>query len=171
MAHHHYDAPKAKLRAAVLSFSDTRDESNDQSGKIIKELLTAEGHTIAHYAVVREDTDEIRRALSAALGDASVQLLVTTGGTGISLRDMAYEGLTEHLVKRLDGFGEIFRMLSFAEVGSAAMASRAVGGITATGQLAFALPGSSKAVTLGMTRLILPEVNHLYREVNKHHAQ
>ena len=122
---------------------------------------------MVRYAIVRDDPDRIREQLTAALDDPEVAVVVTNGGTGIGLRDSAYEIILGLLDKRLDGFGEIFRMLSYEEIGAAAMMSRAVGGVF-RGKVVFSLPGSTKAVRLGLEKLIIPQAAHLYYELHKH---
>jgi molybdenum cofactor biosynthesis protein B len=156
-----------ELGFAVLTMSDSRTPETDTSGQYIREAVLAAGHRVARYALVKDDPDEIRPALQAALADPEVAVIVTNGGTGISLRDNAYEAVVSMLDKMLDGFGELFRMLSYEEIGAAAMLSRAVGGI-AQGRVMFSLPGSTKAVRLGMEKLILPQAGHLYFELQKH---
>jgi molybdenum cofactor biosynthesis protein B len=155
------------LGFAVLTMSDSRTPETDTSGQFIREAIAAAGHQVTRYALIKDDPDEIRPALQAALADPEVAVIVTNGGTGISLRDNAYETVVSMLDKKLDGFGELFRMLSFEEIGAAAMLSRAVGGI-AQGRVLFSLPGSTKAVRLGMEKLILPQAGHLYFELQKH---
>jgi len=155
------------LGFAVLTLSDSRTPETDTNGKFIREVVEAAGHRVIRYALVKDDPAEIRPELASALADNSVAVVVTNGGTGISLRDNAYEVVADILDKRLDGFGELFRMLSYQEIGAAAMLSRAVGGI-ARGRVIFALPGSTKAVKLGMQKLILPQAGHLYFELKKH---
>jgi molybdenum cofactor biosynthesis protein B len=155
------------LGFAVLTMSDSRTAETDTSGQFLREAVAAAGHRVARYALVKDDPDEIRPALQAALADPDVAVIVTNGGTGISHRDNAYDVVMSMLDKKLDGFGELFRMLSYAEVGAAAMLSRAVGGI-AQGRVVFSLPGSTKAVRLGMEKLILPQAGHLYFELQKH---
>ncbi len=154
------------LGFAVLTFSDTRSEETDASGRAISEMIDAAGHRVACYALLKDDADAIRRKLTALLSEEQVAVIVTSGGTGISARDSAYEVVSSLLQKRLDGFGELFRSLSYAEIGSPAMLSRAVGGI-AEGKVLFALPGSTNAVRLGMQKLILPQAAHLYHELHK----
>ncbi len=127
----------------------------------------AAGHKVIRYAIVKDDPNEIRGEILAAIADRDVAVVVTNGGTGIALRDNAYETVVALLDKRLDGFGELFRVLSYQEIGAAAMLSRAVGGI-AQGRVVFALPGSTKAVRLGMEKLIMPQAGHLYFELQKH---
>lgn len=154
------------LGFAVLTFSDTRTEESDRSGQAIQQAIDAAGHRTARYAVVPDDPERIRAELAAAFEDGEVAVIVTNGGTGVALRDTAYETVSAFLDKRLDGFGELFRMLSYEEIGAAAMLSRAVGGI-AGGKVVFSLPGSTKAVRLGMEKLILPQAAHLYYELHK----
>lgn len=155
------------LGFAVITLSDSRTPETDTSGQSIKQALAAAGHRAARYALVTDDPQFIRRELDAALADANVAVVITSGGTGISLRDNAYETVVARLDKRLDGFGELFRMLSYNEIGAAAMLSRAVGGVAA-GKPVFALPGSTKAVRLAMEKLILPQAGHLVFELQKH---
>jgi molybdenum cofactor biosynthesis protein B len=155
------------LGFAVLTMSDSRTPETDTSGQFIREAVVAAGHNVIRYALVKDDPDQIRPELEAALTDPDVAVIVTNGGTGVSLRDNAYETVVSQLDRQLDGFGELFRMLSYAEIGAAAMLSRAVGGI-ARGKVVFSLPGSTKAVRLGMEKLILPQAGHLYFELQKH---
>jgi molybdenum cofactor biosynthesis protein B len=154
------------LGFAVLTMSDSRTPETDTSGQFIREAVAAAGQKVVRHALVKDDSNAIRHELQAALADPAVAVIVTNGGTGISQRDNAYETVVSILDKRLDGFGEIFRMLSYQEIGAAAMLSRAVGGI-ARGKVVFSLPGSTKAVRLGMEKLILPQAGHLYFELQK----
>ena len=154
------------LGFAVITLSDTRNEQTDKSGQFICESIRTAGHRVARYAIVKDDIELIRNELAGVLDDPDVAIVVTNGGTGISLRDSAFETITSALEKRLDGFGELFRMLSFEEIGAAAMLSRAVGGI-ARGKVVFSIPGSTKACRLGMEKLILPQVAHLTFELRK----
>lgn len=162
-------AEAAKLdpvRVAVLTFSDTRTEAEDKSGALIRELLEANGHEVAHYEVLPDEPFEIRVRLEALADDESIDAILTNGGTGIAPRDGAYEAVDGVLDRHLPGFGEIFRVLSYEEVGAAAMLSRALGGLR--GQtLVFAMPGSSNAVGLAMHKLILPELKHLVYEMRR----
>jgi molybdenum cofactor biosynthesis protein B len=150
----------------VLTISDTRTPETDTSGNAIVDMLTQHGHTLAGRAIVRDDAAKIRQAIVAQLSDASAQVLITTGGTGITSRDSTYEVVINLLDKRLDGFGELFRVLSYQEIGASAMMSRACAG-TAEGKILLCLPGSENAVRLGMTKLILPELGHLVRELSR----
>jgi molybdenum cofactor biosynthesis protein B len=160
---HRKDAP-ASVRCFVLTISDTRTEANDASGDAIVELLTSAGQSIVGRRIVRDDPAAVRDALQSGTGGADV--IITTGGTGITRRDSTYEAIAALLDKRLDGFGELFRMLSYAEIGAAAMLSRATAGSIGSTAV-FSLPGSEHAVRLAMTRLILPEVGHVVRELRR----
>ncbi len=169
-SHRDHERASADIDAigfAIITLSDTRSEATDKSGALLREAITSAGHGVARYEIVSDDPAAISGALDAALSDPAVGVVITTGGTGISARDSAYETISARLEKRLDGFGELFRMLSFEEIGAAAMLSRAVGGIAA-GRPLFALPGSTAAVRLGIERLILPQVGHLHHELTRH---
>jgi molybdenum cofactor biosynthesis protein B len=147
----------------ILTISDTRTEATDASGRAIFDLLWAEGHQVAGRRIVRDEPDQVAAAVREQLASASVQVVIATGGTGITSRDTTFEAIDALLEKRLDGFGELFRMLSFQEIGSAAMLSRACAGL-ANRKVIFSLPGAENAVRLAMTKLVLPELGHLVRE-------
>lgn len=166
MSHHQHraEAPTT-VRFGVITASDTRGQAEDQSGHFLREAIATAGHGLAHYAVVRDEPEAIRAALTAAAA-AGAEALVVNGGTGIAGRDRTYEAVAGLIEKRLDGFGELFRMLSFAEIGSAAMLSRAVAG-TWGGRVVFSVPGSLAAVELAWEKLIAPEVGHVLRELRK----
>jgi len=164
---HIRDASGEAARCAVITLSDTRTEATDKSGRRIRELLEAAGHSTAHYQLLPDDPAALEPATRDLLARADVDVVLTNGGTGISRRDQTI-GVIERLLDRpLPGFGELFRMLSWEQIGSGAMLSRAIGGITAGGKLVFAMPGSTAAVELAMTKLILPELKHLLRELRK----
>ncbi len=159
---HKAHAPR-RVRVFVLTVSDTRTEETDTSGKLARQLIEEAGHEVTGYRIVRDEPREVTAVLTHVADERAADVVVSSGGTGISRRDTTYEAVTQLLDKRLDGFGELFRMLSYQEIGSAAMMSRAVGGLF--GRLVvFALPGSSGAVRLGLTKLILPELSHLVFE-------
>jgi molybdenum cofactor biosynthesis protein B len=162
---HRATAP-ASVRCFTLTISDTRTADSDTSGRAIAELATAAGHEIVGHAIVRDDPSAVRRVLYEQLAGGNARVIITTGGTGITSRDSTYEAIAGLLEKRLDGFGELFRMLSYGQVGAAAMLSRACAG-TARGRAIFALPGSEAAVRLAMTKLILPELGHIVRELSR----
>lgn len=165
---HRSDAP-AYVRCAVLTVSDTRTLETDTSGRAIAELLAGAGHMVAARALVTDDPDAIRAALLTELEGDRADVVITTGGTGISPRDSTCEVASALIEKRLDGFGELFRMLSYQDIGPAAMLSRAMAGV-ARGKVLFALPGSERAVRLAMTRLVLPELGHLVGELRRQAA-
>jgi molybdopterin adenylyltransferase len=166
MSHHQHraEAP-ATVRFGVITASDTRGQAEDESGRFLREAIAAAGHAVASYALVRDEPEAIRAALQAAAA-AGAEAVVVNGGTGIAGRDRTYEAVTGLIEKRLDGFGELFRMLSFAEIGSAAMLSRAVAGSWG-GRVVFSVPGSRAAVRLAWEKLIAPEVGHVLRELRK----
>ena len=150
---------------AVVTVSDSRSEAEDESGRLIQDLMQEAGHELVSYRLLKNDLTSIQQEISH-LVEAKVGCIVTTGGTGLGRRDLTIEGVVPLLDKSLDGFGEIFRYLSFQEVGSSALMSRAMAG-TSRGTLIFCLPGSTKAVKLALERLILPELKHLIRELHR----
>ena len=156
----------ASVRCFIVTVSDTRTEATDTSGRVIADLLTAAGHSVAGRAIVKDDTDLVRGTLERQLASADVQAIITTGGTGITSRDNTYEVVSGLLQKRLDGFGELFRMLSFEQIGPAAMMSRACAGLVA-GHIVVSLPGSEAAVRLAMERLLIPELGHLVQQATR----
>jgi molybdenum cofactor biosynthesis protein B len=153
----------------VLTISDTRTEATDTSGQAIVELLTAAGHQIVGRAIVKDEPAQVRQCIDRQLAEGQAegaQVIITTGGTGITSRDRTFETVNALLEKRLDGFGELFRMLSFEQIGPAAMMSRATAGL-AHGRIIVALPGSEAAVRLAMERLLLPELGHLVQQAGR----
>ena len=160
---HRKTAP-ASVRCVVITISDTRTPDTDSSGAAIAEALSGAGHTVVSRHLVRDDPAQVRDLVRSAATD--VPVVITTGGTGITSRDSTYEALITLLDKRLDGFGELFRMLSYEDIGSAAMLSRACAG-TIGATAVFALPGSERAVRLAMEKLILPEIGHVVRELHR----
>jgi molybdenum cofactor biosynthesis protein B len=162
---HKQQAPRS-VRCAVVTISDTRTVDTDTAGAAIADLLHAAGHLVVGRTIVRDDANLVRDAIAQQLADPQVQAIITTGGTGITSRDSTYEAVTAMLDKRLDGFGELFRMLSYEQIGAAAMLSRACAGLV-RGRIVAALPGSEAAVRLAMERLIIPELGHLIREASR----
>jgi len=154
------------VRCFVLTVSDTRTEDTDTGGRAIVEALTGAGHAVTGRAIVKDDPELVRDAVRRQLANADVQVIFTTGGTGITSRDSTYEAVTAMLDKRLDGFGELFRMLSYEQIGPAAMMSRACAGLTA-GRIIISLPGSEAAARLAMERLIIPELGHLVQQASR----
>ena len=154
------------VRCYVVTVSDTRTEGTDTSGRAIAELLTAAGHTVVGRMIVKDDPALVRGAIERQLASADVQVVIATGGTGISSRDCTFEAVDSLLEKRLYGFGELFRMLSFEQIGPAAMMSRASAGLTA-GKIVASLPGSEAGVRLALERLLLPELGHLVQQASR----
>ena len=159
----HRAAAATSVRCYVLTISDSRTEATDTSGRVIQDLLSGNGHQVTGRQILPDDPARVRAALRAQLANPDVQAILTTGGTGISSRDNSYEAIDSLLEKRLTGFGELFRALSYQEIGAAAILSRACAG-TSHGKVILSVPGSEHAVRLAMTKLILPELGHLVRE-------
>jgi molybdenum cofactor biosynthesis protein B len=150
----------------VLTVSDSRTEQTDTSGRAIRALLEGAGHEVSGSGLVKDDPRQVTDAVLGAMRDERTRVVITTGGTGITSRDGTYEAVDRLLEKRLDGFGELFRMLSFDEIGPAAMMSRATAG-TVGRKAIFVLPGSEAAVRLAMTRLIIPELGHVVQQLGR----
>ena len=165
VAEHKAAAPPS-VHCFIMTVSDTRTLENDTGGRIIAELLTAAGHVVTGRTVVRDDPELVHSTIERHLADRNVQAIITTGGTGITSRDSTYEAISTLFEKRLDGFGELFRMLSYQEVGAAAMMSRACAGLVAR-RIVVALPGSPGAVRLAMEKLVIPELGHLVQQASK----
>jgi len=163
---HQRDSNAIVARCAVVTLSDTRDESADRSGARIRELLEYHGHGCSAYHLIPDDPAQFDALLSKLAGRAEIDVIFTNGGTGISRRDTTIEIAQRRIERPLPGFGELFRALSFAQIGSGAMLSRALAGVM-SGKLLFCMPGSTAAVELAMTRLILPELRHLIFELRK----
>jgi molybdenum cofactor biosynthesis protein B len=162
--HEHKEKAKKSIRCFVLTVSDTRDESTDTSGQAIKKYLSDEGHQVAGFRIVKDEPLHIKAVLNEALDSPHLDAVIVNGGTGIAPRDGTYEVVSKFLEKQLDGFGEIFRYLSYVDIGSAAIMSRAAAG-TARGKILISLPGSKGAVTLAMEKLILPEIRHMVSQL------
>ncbi len=154
------------INCAVITISDTRIKNNDKSGKLLQTILSNANHNISYYEIIKDEPKYIKILLEKLATDNSTQAIICSGGTGISPRDNTYDILSSMLEKTLSGFGEIFRFLSYQEIGSRAIASRAIAGVY-QGKLIFSLPGSTGAVSLGMEKLILPELIHLVTQINQ----
>jgi molybdopterin adenylyltransferase len=165
-AEEHRRTAPAVLGFAVVTVSDSRSPANDTSGDAIRNLISSRGHRIVDSTLIPDDMAAIRAAVQKFLALPEVDVVVTTGGTGFSPRDVTLEAVTPLLGRTLDGFGELFRMLSYQQVGAAAMLSRAAAGLIGT-RAVFLLPGSPKAVTLAMEKLILPEAGHLLGQARR----
>jgi len=162
---HRCKAPKS-VSMAIITVSDTRTDKDDASGDAIIALASAAGHRIVRKAIVKDDVHEIQRALRELFEDKDVQVVVMNGGTGVTKRDVTLEAVSHFEEKPIPGFGELFRALSYQEVGSAAMLSRAAAFVS-EGKVVFCLPGSERAVRLGVSKLILPELGHVVWEVGR----
>ena len=162
---HRTSAPKS-VGCYVLTVSDTRTEDTDAGGRAIVDLLAAAGHTIAGRSIVKDDPEQVRLIIERQCANPGVQAIITTGGTGITSRDSTYEAVSAMLHKRLDGFGELFRLLSYEQIGPAAMMSRACAGLVA-GRIVISLPGSEAAVRLAMEKLIIPEIGHMVQQASR----
>lgn len=164
MSHVEHESAGNRLyaRCAIVTCSDTRTPETDHSGNRMADLLISDGHDVVFRDLVPDEASRIRNAIKAALASRA-QLVITTGGTGISRRDTTFEALQELISTEIPGFGEIFRTLSYKDIGPAAMMSRATAGLI-DGGILFALPGSLAAVELAMQELILPQIGHLLAE-------
>lgn len=151
---------------AIMTISDTRNEKSDESGNIAKRLLIEHGHRVMAHKIVKNDRATIRALIEELTRNPRIQVILTLGGTGISSRDVTIEAVSDLLDKRIEGFGELFRKLSYEDIGEAAMLSRAVAG-TIDKKVIFCLPGSKKAVKLALKSLILPGLGHMLWEVNR----
>ena len=150
----------------IVTVSDTRTLETDSSGRLISALLEERGHRVSGRTLLKDEPGDVRQAVTALVNDSSVDVVITTGGTGITARDSTFEAIDGLLQKRLAGFGELFRMLSYHEIGAAAMLSRATAGLSER-TVILALPGSEHAVRLAMEKLVLPELGHLVREARR----
>ncbi|WP_447975567.1 MogA/MoaB family molybdenum cofactor biosynthesis protein [Nitrospira sp. Kam-Ns4a] len=162
---HKRHAPR-RVGCLVITCSDTRTPETDTSGALIRRLLTEAGHEVVGYHVVKDEPAAIRALIEAGVRQDGVQAVIINGGTGISRRDSTFEAVDALLEKRLDGFGEIFRYLTYLDIGSPAIMSRATAGLY-KGRILFSTPGSEAAVRLAMEKLILPELGHIIRELAK----
>jgi molybdenum cofactor biosynthesis protein B len=162
--HEHREKARKSIRCFVITVSDTRDETTDTSGQTIKQFLSNDGHQTTDYRIVKDEPAEIEALLNEALGGAEIDAVIVNGGTGIAPRDGTYEVVSRFLEKKLDGFGEVFRYLSYLDIGSAAIMSRAAAG-SARGKILISLPGSKGAVTLAMEKLVLPEIRHMVSQL------
>src|SRR5437764_1094589 len=162
----HKAAAPTHIGCYVITVSDTRTEETDTGGRTVAELLTHAGHRIVGRTIVKDDAELLRDCIGRQLANPAVQAIITTGGTGVTSRDCTYEAVSAMLWKRIDGFGELFRMLSYEQIGAAAMMSRAVAG-TIAGRVVVSLPGSEAAVRLAVEKLLVPELGHLVREATR----
>ena len=162
--HEHKEKGKKSIRCFIITVSDTRDETTDTSGQTIKNFLDNDKHQTIGYRIVKDEPTEIAALLNEVLARNDIDAVIVNGGTGIAPRDGTYEVVSRFLEKKLDGFGEVFRYLSYLDIGSAAIMSRAAAG-SAHGKILISLPGSKGAVTLAMEKLILPEIRHMVSQL------
>ena len=157
-------AKQGPVKVAIITVSDTRTRENDTGGDLIENRIVAAGHIVVFRSIVKDEPDQINALLDKITGETEARLLLFTGGTGIAPRDTTFDVISRKLEKHMPGFGELFRMLSFNEVGAAAMLSRATAG-TYRGRVIMSMPGSPNAVQVAMDKLIIPEIEHLAWEV------
>ncbi|MCA0171576.1 molybdenum cofactor biosynthesis protein B [Bacillus sp. RAR_GA_16] len=163
----HKSSAPTVINCFIVTVSDTRTNETDKSGKIISSFLEETGHKVFERMIVKDEKEEIHAAIKRGVMASDVDAVLLNGGTGISKRDVTYEVVEAMLEKELAGFGELFRMISYTEdIGSPAMLSRAIGGVTGETAI-FAMPGSSGAVKLAMSKLLIPELPHIVRELRK----
>jgi molybdenum cofactor biosynthesis protein B len=162
---HKHLAPQS-VTCSVIIISDSRTEKTDESGKLLTEGLTSAGHTVSSFTMLKNDSEAIREKLGDLLHAHDLQVVITSGGTGVSKMDITIETVLPMLEKRLPGFGELFRQLTFQEIGTGSILSRATAGV-ARGKVIICLPGSLKAVKLALEKIILPEIGHLVREASR----
>jgi molybdenum cofactor biosynthesis protein B len=162
--HPHPDRAELIVNCAVITVSDTRTLETDRSGQTLQQLLQIAGHQISIYRLIRDEPDQIQAELDWLSQQPEIDAILFNGGTGIAPRDTTYDAIAQLLEKTLPGFGELFRWLSYQEIGSRAIASRAVAGVLRS-KLVFSIPGSTTAITLAMEQLILPELRHLVSQL------
>jgi molybdenum cofactor biosynthesis protein B len=164
--HEHKDQAPKSISCAVITISDSRTEATDESGHLLRETMIKAGHRVLSYVLLKNDAEVIGRTVRDLLTQPDLQVIITTGGTGASHRDVTVETLAPLLHKTLDGFGELFRFLTYQEIGTTSIMSRAMAGV-AHGKIVISLPGSLGAVTLAVDRIIVPEIGHMVREASR----
>ena len=162
----HKQKSPLSVSCAVLIISDTRREEDDESGRLIRQKLGQSGHRVIDYAILKNEAPAVKKKINELLGQAELQVIITSGGTGASHRDITVETISPILEKKLDGFGELFRFLTYQEIGTASIMSRAIAGV-AGGKIILCFPGSLEAANLAMEKIILPELGHLVREATR----
>ncbi len=164
--HEHKEQAPRQAGCIVITCSDTRTPESDTSGYRIMHMLRDAGHTVVFYQLVKDEPSKIKAAIKKAVANKKVQAIIINGGTGIAKRDSTFEAIEGLLEKKLDGFGEVFRYLTYQEIGSPAIMTRATAG-TYKGRIIFSTPGSENAVRLAMEKLILPELGHILQQLSK----
>ena len=162
----HKKASPTSVSYALITISDSRTEEDDESGKLFKEQLSQNGHRLLAYALLKNDAAAVRQKIAELMKQDSLQVIITSGGTGLSHRDVTVETVSPMLEKKLDGFGELFRSLSYGEIGTSSIMSRAIAGVTG-GKVIISLPGSLGATRLAIEKIILPEIGHMVREATR----
>jgi len=162
----HKDRAPKSVSCAVLTISDTRTELDDESGRLIRQKLIDSGHQVTSYCILKDEADPIEKKIHELLREEELQVIIANGGTGVSRRDITVETVYPMLEKKLDGFGELFRSLTYQEIGTGSIMSRAIAGV-ARGKVIICLPGSPEATNLAMDKIILPEIGHMVREATR----
>ena len=162
----HKELSPQAVSCAVLIISDSRTEKTDESGKYLTEKLEGKGHKVVDYALLKNDPEAIKNKVKEYLAQEDLQVIITSGGTGVSMRDVTVETVTPMLDKMLDGFGELFRTLSYMEIGTASIMSRAIAGVIGR-KIIICVPGSPAAVKLALDKIILSEIGHMVREATR----
>ena len=162
---HKHQSPKS-INCSVIVVSDSRTEQNDESGKYMMQVLKKNNHEVLSYSLLKNDADAIKKRINELLNEESLQVIITSGGTGISHRDVTVETISPILDKKIDGFGELFRFLTYQQIHTGSIMSRAMAGV-ARGKVIICLPGSLGAVNLAMEKIILPEIGHMVREATR----
>jgi molybdenum cofactor biosynthesis protein B len=164
--HDHKKLDNKNIGCAVLVTSDSRTEETDESGKLIKQRLLDKGHQVVHYCILKNDATMLKNKINELIKQDTVQVIITSGGTGLSHKDVTVDTIQPMLEKKLDGFGELFRQLTYQELGTASIMSRATAGVI-NGKIIICFPGSLGAATLAMDKIILSEIGHLVREATR----
>jgi molybdenum cofactor biosynthesis protein B len=164
--HEHKHLAVTSVKCAVITTSDSRTEQEDESGRLIRKKLTDGGHRVTHYVILKNDAAAIKQELAALLLRDDVQAIITSGGTGLSKRDVTVDTIAPMLEKKLDGFGELFRQLTYQEIGAGSVLSRALAG-AANGKIIICIPGSLGAAQLAMDKIIIHELGHMVREATR----
>jgi molybdenum cofactor biosynthesis protein B len=164
--HEHKKLDNKNIGCAVLVTSDSRTEETDESGKLIKQRLLDKGHQVVHYCILKNDATMLKNKINELIKQDAVQVIITSGGTGLSHKDVTIDTIKPMLEKKLDGFGELFRQLTYQELGTASIMSRATAGVI-NGKIIICFPGSLGAATLAMDKIILSEIGHLVREATR----
>jgi len=162
----HKQHARKGIGCAVLTISDSRTRDTDDSGRIIREFLEGGNHKVLFYDVLKDDREQLEKIMEKLISDSDIEVIVTNGGTGISKRDITIEAVSGFIDKELRGFGELFRYLSYKEIGSSAIMSRALAGVCG-GKVIISLPGSVNAVKLAMSEIVIPELGHMVWEVSR----